>query len=49
MPNVSIEMIKKSNRMLSQGVEKAVTSRTAKLSQNSLNTLMQKAFERLFG
>ena len=47
MPNVSIALIKQSNKILSSGVKKIVTARSSKLSQDAINGLMKKAFVRL--
>lgn len=47
MPNVSIALIKQSNRMLASGAKKAITARSSKLSQDTINSLMKKAFGRL--
>jgi hypothetical protein len=47
MPNVSIALIKESNRILSSAAKKSVTARSSKLSQDTINSLMKKAFVRL--
>ncbi len=47
MPNVSIALIKESNRMLSTRAKKAVADRSSKLSPETINNMMRKAFSRL--
>ncbi|MBS9759841.1 MULTISPECIES: hypothetical protein [Pseudomonas] len=47
MPNVSIALIKQSNKLLSNGAKKPAATRSSKLSHNAINGLMQKAFGRL--
>lgn len=47
MSNVSIALIKESNKMLSSTARKAVAARSSKLSSDNINNLMKKAFDRL--
>jgi hypothetical protein len=47
MPNVSIALVKESNRLLTSAAKKTVAARSSKLSQETINNLMKKAFMRL--
>lgn len=47
MPNVSIALIKESNKMLRASAKKAVVDRSSKLSPETINDMMKKAFNRL--
>nr|WP_314490846.1 hypothetical protein [uncultured Pseudomonas sp.] len=47
MHNVSIALIKESNKMLSTSAKKSVATRSSKLSADTINNLMKKAFNRL--
>lgn len=47
MPTVSIALIRESNRLLSTAAKQNVVARSAKLSQEAINQLMQQAFLRL--
>ncbi|HCI1891365.1 TPA: hypothetical protein NOS95_001919 [Pseudomonas aeruginosa] len=47
MSNVSIALIKESNKMLSASAKKVVAARSSKLSSDTINSMMKKAFNRL--
>lgn len=47
MSNVSIALIKESNKLLSAAAKKTVAARSSKLSSDNINNLMKKAFDRL--
>jgi hypothetical protein len=44
MPDVSIALIRESNRLLSAAAKKPVVPRSSILSQEAINTLMRRAF-----
>jgi len=47
MPNVSIALVKESNKRLSSPARKDVIARSSKLSKETLNDMMKRAYERL--
>lgn len=47
MPDVSIALIKESNKRLSSASRKNVVAWSSKLSKETINGMMKRAFERL--
>jgi len=47
MPNVSIALVKESNKRLSSTSKKDVVARSSKLSKETINDMMKRAYERL--
>lgn len=47
MPDVSIAIIKESNKRLSSNGRKDVIPRSSKLSKDTINAMMKRAYERL--
>lgn len=47
MPNVSIALVKESNKRLSSPAKKDVVARSSKLSKETINDMMKRAYERL--
>lgn len=47
MPNVSIALIKEINKQLASATSRNVTPRSAGLSQETINAMMKKAYDRM--
>lgn len=47
MPYVSIALVKESNKRLSSTAKKDVVARSSKLSKETINGMMKRAYERL--
>jgi ribonuclease I len=47
MPDVSIALVRESNKRLSSSAKKEVLARSSKLSKETINAMMKRAYERL--
>lgn len=47
MPNVSIALVKESNKRLSSTTKREVVARSSQLSKETINDMMKRAYERL--